>query len=172
MVEDLGGVDSVGSFGSSYAHACSDDGMIVVGISNFYFGKGQFAIPYSLGTIWEGGQAPESTGWISFSGHQSALNAVTADGMMAVGYNRSLTGISEAILWRYEGGIESLSSVLQTDYGIDLNGFKLAVATGISSDGTVIVGYGSYASEYDTPFRIDLKDSASPVEPPSASSRR
>jgi hypothetical protein len=38
--------------------------------------------------------------------------------------------------------MRSLDSVLVTEYGGDLNGWKLSVAEGISADGRTIAGYG------------------------------
>jgi len=64
-----------------------------------------------------------------------ALN--TADGSVVVGYS-----INGAFIWDAAGGMQSLKKTLTNVYGIDLSGWYLIEATGISDDGSVIVGTG------------------------------
>jgi hypothetical protein len=51
--------------------------------------------------------------------------------------------IGEAFIWDADNGMRSLQDVLTGDFGLDLTGWTLEKARGISDDGTVIVGWGS-----------------------------
>ena len=65
----------------------------------------------------------------------------TADGRVAVG--RSSAG---AFVWDEVRGMRELAQVLADDFGLDLDGWLLEEATGISADGRVIVGNGTNPS--------------------------
>jgi uncharacterized membrane protein len=71
--------------------------------------------------------------WIGFS---YALD-VSADGSIIVG----TTGMT-AFIWDESNGMRELKIVLETDYGLDLTGWTLISANGISADGLTIVGSG------------------------------
>jgi uncharacterized membrane protein len=71
----------------------------------------------------------------------SAALAATADGLVAVG--RSSAG---AFVWDEASGMRELRQVLADEFGLDLDGWTLAEATGISADGRVIVGNGTNPS--------------------------
>jgi hypothetical protein len=47
-----------------------------------------------------------------------------------------------AFIWDAPHGMRSLHEVLTNNYGLDLTGWQLSAAGGISSDGATIVGYG------------------------------
>lgn len=87
--------------------------------------------------------------WTSSGGMQSlglggVAYGVSADGRMVVGEGNapgSAAGI-EAFLWTEGVGVRRLQEVLETDYGLNLQGWFLAAATGISDDGKTIVGWG------------------------------
>jgi uncharacterized membrane protein len=66
---------------------------------------------------------------------------ISADGTKVVGksYKGSYT---EALYWNKAQGIRSLKSLLVKDYGLDLTGWTLVEAKGISADGLTIVGWG------------------------------
>jgi uncharacterized membrane protein len=76
----------------------------------------------------------------------SEAYGVSARGSRVVGMGRVRTATSsntiEAFIWDRAHGMRSLPSVLATDYGLDLKGWALRCAVGISDDGTVIAGYG------------------------------
>jgi probable HAF family extracellular repeat protein len=63
------------------------------------------------------------------------------DGSIAVGFGHSEVG-KEAFIWDQVSGMRSLQRVLVDEYRLDLEGWRLETATGISDDGTVIVGTG------------------------------
>jgi hypothetical protein len=72
---------------------------------------------------------------------QSFANAVTADVRTVVGSSESDFG-AEAFIWDAAHGMRRLQDALLADYGLELPGWSLVVAEGISADGRVIVGSG------------------------------
>lgn len=70
-------------------------------------------------------------------------NDVSADGSIVVGESASSTGArrDEAFIWDAVNGMRRLQDVLAAE-GIDLTGWTLATANGISDDGSTIVGWG------------------------------
>jgi uncharacterized membrane protein len=74
---------------------------------------------------------------------QSTAYAVSADGSVVVGVSSG--AISEPFIWTASGGMQSLQDVLTNQYGLgsELSGWNLVSATGISADGTTIVGGGT-----------------------------
>lgn len=84
----------------------------------------------------------------AFSSHAAGLSA---DGQIVVG--TSITGSyspaegffvhsTTAFIWDKNHGMRSLPAVLADEYGLDLRGWALWEATGISADGRTIVGNG------------------------------
>jgi probable HAF family extracellular repeat protein len=67
--------------------------------------------------------------------------AVSADGATIVGVSTAETGAA-AFIWDQVHGMRNLNDVLTNDYGIDLDGWYLSSAKGISADGLTIVGHG------------------------------
>jgi uncharacterized membrane protein len=127
----------------SSAADISGDGRIIVGqaetLPSLQGGNpiGDFV---QQGYIWreETGMVPLAT----LPGSTSdAPQAVNADGSIVVGYSQTPNG-NEATIWREGEGVELLSDVLESVYALDLNGWTLQRATGISDDGSAIVGYG------------------------------
>lgn len=66
---------------------------------------------------------------------------VSADGTIVVGVGNSASG-SEAFIWDSVNGMRSLQSVLTEDFGLDLTGWTLNEALGVSNNGLTIVGRG------------------------------
>ena len=62
-------------------------------------------------------------------------------GSIIVGNGNTDRGL-EASIWTQSGGIQSLMDILAQN-GVNLNGWQLNVARGISDDGRVIVGGGT-----------------------------
>jgi hypothetical protein len=71
----------------------------------------------------------------------SAATSSSADGSVVVGAATSSTG-SEAFAWDETNGMRAVRQIL-IDQGIDMTGWDLAQANGISADGLTIVGYGT-----------------------------
>jgi len=74
-------------------------------------------------------------------GMYSRAFAITPDGSTIVGRGSSYIG-EEAFIYDTEHGMRKFRDVLTSEYGLDLNGWILRDASGISDDGTVLVGYG------------------------------
>ena len=76
--------------------------------------------------------------------HHGAAWAVSGDGSIIVG--QSLTDFDfdfpEAFIWDAVHGMRNLREVLEQDFGLNLDGWMLNAARGISADGNTIVGYG------------------------------
>jgi len=80
-------------------------------------------------------------GNLSAEGHHSGAYAVSADGGIVVGYGTTQLG-GEAFLWDELNGMRNLRDVLVQDCGLNLTGWTLADASGISADGMTVVGWG------------------------------
>jgi len=100
---------------------------------------------------------PESVLLGYLAGHEgfSEAWAVSKLGYVAVGCARLLIddgnytchwGENEyvAFIWDRDNGMRDLKQVLENDYGLDLTGWVLTNAYGISDDGTIISGTGLY----------------------------
>lgn len=70
---------------------------------------------------------------------------VTADGSVVVGNSGGRFGFNDgrAFIWDEDNGMRNLKSALLDDYGLDLGDWILYEASGISDDGTTIIGYGT-----------------------------
>lgn len=69
---------------------------------------------------------------------------VSSDGSVIVGINRSGLGpfaAANGFIWTQADGMVNLEDLL-SDNGVDINGFDIQVASGVSNDGTVISGWG------------------------------
>lgn len=76
-------------------------------------------------------------------GGESLAHGMSADGNTVVGTSRSATlPDGEAFVWTASAEMQSLPAKLAS-LGIDLTGWNLQAATGVSADGQVIVGHGS-----------------------------
>ena len=67
--------------------------------------------------------------------------AVSADGSVVVGGDG---GLIDAFIWDPINGFRNLQSALTNEFGLDLSGWDLASATGISDDGMTITGWGTH----------------------------
>lgn len=76
----------------------------------------------------------------------SEAYGVSAFGSYIVGKGRATGptsyGLDEAFIWDRANGMRPLKSVLETDYGLDLTGWRFAAAVGISDDGSTLTAYG------------------------------
>ncbi len=115
------------------AMAISPDGSVIVGWGNtppFYIEA--FRWTEAEGTIALGTLPGDN---------ESTARDVSAAGNTVVG-SSSLWGDEHAFIWDAINGMRNLQDVLVNDYGAQLSGWTLQGATGISGDGTKIVGYG------------------------------
>ncbi len=125
-----------GSF-SSKAYGVSADGLIVVGMGTSASGTEAFR--------WTSGGGMVGLGDLSGGSFFSEAYDTSADGSIVVGQGTSASG-NEAFIWDNINGMRSLKDVLVNNFGLDLTGWKLEGARGISDDGVTIVGYGENPS--------------------------
>lgn len=126
--------DLPGGAFESEARAVSADASVIAGVSSSAFGQEAF--------LWtaENGMVP--LGDLPGGSLSSQANAIAYDGSIIVGFGNNMLGDQEAFIWDATNGMRSLKSVLENDYGLDLSGWRLRDATGISADGQTIVGWG------------------------------
>ncbi|MGD0784395.1 MAG: PEP-CTERM sorting domain-containing protein [Sedimentisphaerales bacterium] len=126
----------------------SSDGSRIIGST----GKRAFLWDQSTGLQWI--QADSFQNVVEFTPY-----AASADGSVFAGlliydkyygsYNNGqytitlVETVNTAVIWDAINGVRNLSEVLQSQYGLDLSGWTLTKATGISDDGTVIIGTGT-----------------------------
>lgn len=125
--------DLPGGLFSSQGRAASADGSVVVGWSTSASSADE-AFRWEAGVMTALGDLPGG----HFSSHAFG---VSADGSVVVGQSVSASG-SEAFIWEGDNGIRSLKNILVGDFGLDLAGWDLTGARGISADGLTIVGSG------------------------------
>lgn len=116
----------------SYGHGVSADGAVVVGMS----GRGGHDDYRAF--KWTQAEGMVSLGLLPGS-YNARARAASADGSRIVGGADSST---RAFLWDAQHGMRDLQLVLENELGLDLRGWRLCVATDISSDGNTIVGGG------------------------------
>ncbi|HZL00123.1 MAG TPA: hypothetical protein VFC47_09490 [Caulobacteraceae bacterium] len=134
---DLGTIGGV--TGGAAAIAANSDGTVVVGRSVFDSAGAFHAFRWTsagmadLGTI--GGVSGASTAF-----------AVSGDGATVVGQSNYLAGggANHAFLWNAGAGMRDLNTVLSSA-GVNMTGVSLNAARGVSADGTVIVGSGTFS---------------------------
>ena len=121
---------------SSVALGVSADGSVVVGRG--FSSSGEEAFRWTQGTGMVG------LGDLSGGRFESRAFGVSADGSVVVGLGSSASSAnnSEAFIWNSTLGMRSLKEALSNDYGLNLTGWTLLVASAISADGLTIVGSG------------------------------
>ncbi len=127
---DSGGMTILGGLGG--ARAVSGDGSVVVGDS--VTGGATEAFRWEAGGLTSLGDLPggdtDSIAWDTSTG-----------GAVVVGRGQTAGG-DEAFIWTSHTGMMNLREVLTNDYGLDLAGWSLTSARGISDDGMTITGEG------------------------------
>jgi probable HAF family extracellular repeat protein len=124
---------SQSGLGGGIARAVSADGAIVAGEDSTP------APGFSRAVIWRTGTPPEDLGTL---GESSFVTGMSYDGTVVVGWSRTLDGREPAFLWTQALGMVELGPYL-TSLGVDLFGWQLGMATGISGDGSTIIGLGA-----------------------------
>jgi len=152
----------------SWAFGTSADGLVVVGVSYSPLGLEAFQWTESEGIVgmglMSGGECGSEAraasadgsvivGWGHFCGHWEAFRWTQSEGMISLGEGTAhavsadgsvVVGSSDgAFIWDQSHGMQDLKEVLENDYGLDLTGWTLTMARGISDDGLTIVGYGN-----------------------------
>jgi hypothetical protein len=95
--------------------------------------------------------------------------AVSADGSVIVGQGLPTGSIlAEAFVWDAGNGARRLKNVLENDFGLDLTGWSLFDATGISHDGLTVVGRGRNPSGAEEAWIARLGPSQPTVPEPTS----
>jgi probable HAF family extracellular repeat protein len=136
---DAEGFIDLGSLGGAFpftrAQGISADGQVIVG--NGYGPSGFEAFRWTADDGIVGlGDLPGGT-YASW-----ANGGVSHDGSIIVGGSTSAEYFSDAFIWDAENGMRSLKHVLEDEYGLDLTGWNLEEAMGLSDDGRTISGWG------------------------------
>jgi len=109
----------------------SNDGEVIIGsATDIIFNPLNRTTQVSRGFRWT-----RETGLVKLDFGGSPRDA-SSDGTIIVG------GFKSAFIWDPVNGAQDLKDVLVTDFGLDLAGWTLTGATGISDDGFTIVGNG------------------------------
>jgi uncharacterized membrane protein len=129
--------------GAKFVNGISGDGQTVFGTvdgeSFLWTGSGGYVL---LGNTFN-------------AGIPKLVRDTTHDGTTAVGGNFATT-FSAAFVWDAENGMRELAAVLENDYGIDLTGWTLLQANGISPNGLYIVGEAINPDGNDEGFVVYL----------------
>lgn len=142
--DELNGFESIGLLpgGSlySYGEAATSDGSVVVGHSD----SALAVLGEPLGEAFRVGDGTglQALGDLPGGIYRSLAQGVSDDGSIVVGFSTSADSPSwEAFIWDETHGLRSLKAHLESE-GLDLTGWHLTNATGISADGHLISGYG------------------------------
>lgn len=131
----------------------SGDGSTIVGYARTSSGNQPFRWTADTGVT------PLET-WPSSAGSNVAW-CTNSDGSIVAGWSDE-NGVHKATLWLPDSGIQYLDTLL-TDAGIDLTGWTLACVTGISADGSTLVGYGTNPSNQPAGWIATLNAPADPI---------
>ena len=121
------------------AVAVSADEKTIVGYNTF--GSSPFTPGFKRAFRWTAAQGMIDLGVLP-NAEYSEANALSADGSVIVGQSGVNFSPSRAFIWDKINGMRELRDVILAD-NPNLAGWKLASATGISADGTRIVGTGT-----------------------------
>ncbi len=124
----------------SAPNAVNADGSVIVGRSGF--GNIDYAAAPAHAFRWSTSDGLQDLGVLPGSNRSDAF-AVNGDGTLIVGESRDWMAAEfpRAFLWSDDSGMLDLNEYLPT-IGFNLDGWLLTSATGISADGSVIVGEG------------------------------
>ena len=123
----------IGGGNISEAYDVSDDGSIIVGRADSDLGRDAFRWTNETGMLSLNDDPRDVTARIA--------NAVSGDGSVIVGFGTNTSDTSTAFIWDEASGVRSLQDVLSS-LDLDLEGWTLQEAQGISADGLTIVGWG------------------------------
>jgi probable HAF family extracellular repeat protein len=155
-----GGMQGLGyppGYSYSFPNAISPDGSVIAGT----------CVSSSIGAAFRWTQG---TGMVPIGGLPGMTTThpggVSANGSIIVGGSYTDAAHGTAFVWDAAHGMRSLQAMLQTDYGLNLAGWNLQGAFGITPDGSVIVGWGINPSGHQEAFRVEvslLPDANGPV---------
>ena len=119
--------------GYSNANDISEDGSTIIGRAEIEDGFEAFRWTDSDGMV--------GLGALPGGDSHSSPHDMSTDGSIIIGTSATDLG-NEVFRWTEANGMRRLSDILTLDYNLDLTGWTLQWASGISVDGTTIVGGG------------------------------
>jgi probable HAF family extracellular repeat protein len=161
--------DLPGGYSSSLANDVSADGSVLVGRGESESG--------SEALRWTSADGMIGLGDLPGGRFLSEAYGVSADGSIIVGSSTVVTRTiiidgtpfsaddPKAFLWDEANGMRPLDQVL-TSFGLDLTGWWITAALGISDDGHTIVGYGTNPSGQREAWLAYSDDWSTPVPEP------
>lgn len=130
----------------SIAYDVSADGSTIVGFGTHASGREAFR--------WTEGGGMVGLGDFPGGDFYSDARGISADGSTIVGYGVSRLGV-EAFVWDSTNGMRSIHDLL-IDEGIDMTGWRLEQANGVSADGRIITGYGTNPDGNEEAWVVNL----------------
>lgn len=118
----------------SEARAVSEDGRIIVGSSASAHGTEAFK--------WHDGKMTALGSLSREHEFLSSARGLSRDGAIIVGSAMDDRDSSQAVVWDAFNGARSLQTILTLDFRLNLTGWRLEAATGVSADGRTIIGTG------------------------------
>ena len=114
------------------------------------------------------GQSPETWIWneasgIQYLGMNQPAYGASADGSIVVGGDQWSSSSGISWIWDETNGVRSLQEILETEYALNLDGWLLYAALGVSEDGSKITGVGLNPLGESEAWFVDLSPSAVPV---------
>jgi probable HAF family extracellular repeat protein len=150
----LGNLPSGKSYNGSSAEGVSADGTVIVGTGGITsMGNEAFRWTSPDGMVGLGSLAGEAGDYAL----DSCARDVSGDGSVIVGQARN-----QAFIWDQTSPMRGIKDVLQNQYGLDLTGWTLESADGISSDGLTIAGTGINPSGNTEAWIATLASSTTP----------
>ncbi|MHC4441635.1 MAG: hypothetical protein ACYTA5_03490 [Planctomycetota bacterium] len=131
--------DLPGGIFGSYATSVSGDGCVIVGAGSSASSNEKFNEAFR----WTQEEGMVGLGDLPGGSFYSAALDVSGDGSVIVGVSEG-PGADAAFIWDIKHGMRDLKDVLVNEYSLDLSGWKLLSAQGVSHDGKTIVGHGTY----------------------------
>jgi uncharacterized membrane protein len=140
------------------------DGTQVDGNANDVTADGSVVVGYAYSDVFNSSYAQsfrwtEADGLVKLdpppNGLGSFASGVSSNGALIVGSYETANGIAPFI-WTAAQGMRDLQSLLVNDHGLDLSGWKLTFGSDISSDGSVLVGWGIDPQGKQQGWRVEL----------------
>lgn len=132
--------DLDGGIQSAIAYGVNTDGTWIVGGSSSGSSDPEYAYE---AVLWSSTGKATALGDLPGGDYASEARGVSADGSVVVGLSTvAPSPRTAAFIWDATHGMRDLRRVLIDQYGLNLDGWELSSALGISADGRTIVGRG------------------------------
>lgn len=140
---EAGGWTSIGKLPGgfdtgAFATDASTDGSVIVGNSS------STLVPFSFEPfLWTESGGMQGLGLLEADHDMATTTGISGDGQTVIGVSGMFSGARMPYFWDAVNGMRNMTDVFVDDYGMDLTGWTLVEALGISRDGTTIVGFGT-----------------------------